>query len=204
MAEWRIDRSRLKEALGARSRLRAPCRVLKALFSDEGDTTNSDDSKVSTGWVLKKKGGAQPVFVHDRQDSENRKFNVESFRARPHYEWFVDAKDDATLKEFCTWVSKEVIRRVEAEPQPKRLTATAKEKVNAAIAKGKSVQDAMKAHAEWEIITPAAEAYKWPVKDPGKDDFVKVVKPDLKLVAKDKDVVEEKEGITDSEPPSED
>ncbi len=169
-SDWRIDRSSKAEGLVARTRLRSPYRILRVILSDEGDTDEDDGGSVTTGWFMKKKATGGLVFVHDRQDEANRKFNLENFRARPHYDWFVDAKDEASLKEFCTWLSKEIIRRVEGEPQPKRLTAAAKEKVNGAIAKGMNVQDAMKAHAAWELIAPAAEAFKWPMKDvPTKD-----------------------------------
>lgn len=166
VAEWRIERKGTKDALKAQSRLRAPYRVLRGIFGDDGDAAAE---AISTSWLVKKPGTEKLVLLHDKQDEANRKFSLDAFRARPQYDWYVDAKEESTLKEFCAWLSKEVIRRVEAEPQPKRLTATAKEKVNAAIAKGKSVQDAMKEHAEWEIIAPAAEAYKWPIKDKEKE-----------------------------------
>ena len=165
VTDWRIDRSSKADGLGAKTRLRGPYRVLRAIFSDEGDTDEDDGGSITTGWFMKKKGTTSLAFVHDKQDEANRKFNLENFRARPQYDWYVAAKDEATLKDFCGWVSKEIIRRVEAEPQPKRLTASAKEKVNDAIAKGMSVQDAMKKHAEWELIAPAAEAFRWPMKD---------------------------------------
>ena len=202
VSDWRIDRSGLKEKLTISTRLRAPYRNLRAIFSDEGDTRDTDGGKVTTGWLLRRKTGGL-AFVHDRQLEENRKFNLESFRARPHHDWYVDAKDDATLKEFCGWLSKEIIRRVEAEPQPKRLTQTAKEKVNDAIAKGMNVQDAMKAHAEWELIAPAAEAFMWPMKDPPKDIpfVVKVPKGAAKALAEpgEPTLGEEEEDLEDAE-----
>ncbi len=179
VSEWRIDRSSTAVGLTAKGRLRAPYRILRAIFSDEGDTDEDDAGSITTGWFAKKKPAGLLVFVHDRQDEANRKFNLENFRARPQYDWYVAAKDDAILKEFCGWLSKEVIRRVEGEPQPKRLTAAAKEKVNGAIAKGMNVQDAMKAHAEWELIAPAAEAFRWPVKDVAKDIVKEVVAKDI-------------------------
>ena len=166
VAEWRIDRKGTKEPLKATSRLRAPYRVLRAIFGDDGDATAQ---AISTSWLVKRPGTDKHVLLHDKQDEANRKFSLDAFRARPNYDWYVASKEEATIKEFCGWLSKEIIRRVEAEPQPKRLTATAKEKVNAAIAKGKSVQDAMKEHAEWEIIAPAAEAYRWPMKEKEKE-----------------------------------
>ena len=163
--EWRIDRGK-PEAMPARTRLRAPYRVLAGVFGSDGDAVYQaarEDARVSTAWMLKKKNGGAAVLVYDRQADDDRKFNLEAFRARPHYDWFVVGKDDATLKDFCTWLSREIIKRVEAEPQPRRLTARAKEKLNALVAEGKSVSEAMKLAAEWEVITPAAEAYKWPI-----------------------------------------
>ncbi len=204
VTDWRIDRSSKVDGLGTKTRLRGPYRVLRAIFSDEGDTTEDGAGSITTGWFMKRKGTSPAlVFVHDKQDEANRKFNLENFRARPQYDWYVVAKDEASLKDFCGWLSKEIIRRVEAEPQPKRLTAAAKEKVNTAIAKGMSVQDAMKKHAEWELIAPAAEAFKWPMKDPPKELVKEPPKEILKLVPKDAADKEDKEEDeeTDEEPP---
>ncbi len=163
VVEWRVERSGVPGALAAQTRLRAPYRILRAVFGDDGDFRGATGTKTSTSWFLKKRGSTTLVFLHDRQEADNRKFSLDAFRARQSYDWHVTGKDDACLKDFCTWLSREVIRRVEAEPQPKKLTARSKEKVNALIAQGKSVADAMKLAAEWEIIAPAAQAYKWPI-----------------------------------------
>jgi hypothetical protein len=169
--EWRVERGK-PETWAARTRLRAPYRVLRGVFGADGDAVHqaaAENARVTTVWMLRKKNGAVTVLVHDRQADEDRKFNLEAFRARPHYDWHVHAKDAAVLKDFCSWLSEEIIRRVEAEPQPRRLTASAKEKLNQLVAQGQSVADAMKAAAEWEIIAPAAQAYKWPIVGESKD-----------------------------------
>jgi hypothetical protein len=170
--EWRVERAgKVPDALKAKTRLRAPYRVLRGTFGNDGDFTKGidDTARVTTAWRLKKTGGTTVVHVYDKQSDDDRKFQLDNFRARQSYDWHVAAKDDAALKDFCSWLAKETIKRVEAEPQPKRLTAASKEKVNELVAQGKSVADAMKVAAEWEIILPAAEAYKWPIPMEGKD-----------------------------------
>jgi len=170
--EWRVERAgKQPDGLKTRTRLRAPYRVLRGIFGADGDIISGIDevARITTAWRLKKAGGTTVVHIYDKQGDDDRKFSLDNFRARPQYDWHVAAKDEAALKDFCSWLAKETIRRVEAEPQPRRLTAASKEKVNALVAKGQSVPDAMKVAAEWEIILPAAEAYKWPIAGDAKD-----------------------------------
>jgi hypothetical protein len=149
------------EVLKASDRVRAPFSVLEKLFGVPG----SPGEGVSTRWLLRRINTPDVVLcVHDVLP-DRPDFMLESFRRQAYYDWVVEGVSRQVVTDFCAWLSSEVIKIMGEKPPARRLTAAAREKMNALIRKGVPAGEALARVAEWELTPSTAEQFAWPVKD---------------------------------------
>ena len=88
---------------------------------------------------------------------------LEGFSRRPWYDWVVEADDERTMRRFCVWLSERVVRWVEARPPARVLEPDAKASLNALLASGVSLEDALRRAAKWAEVRPPRDCFAWPI-----------------------------------------
>jgi hypothetical protein len=138
-----------------RSQLRAPYGILAQLL---GPPSTDVPEKTSTIWSLRAHDDGQVVDLKDWQDEDDPP-NVNVFRSLPSYDWSVHAESDVVAKRFCEWLSARVIAKASAV---KTLSAEARVELNAMLAAGVPMGDAMK-RVKFASPADVAARFAWPI-----------------------------------------
>jgi len=83
----------------------ASYRALEILFGEP--TMETEDGKVSTGWIFTETKTGAPVTLYEYEETDLYDPSypcVNAFRSMPSYSWHVGAKEAATGKRFVKWL----------------------------------------------------------------------------------------------------
>jgi hypothetical protein len=152
-----VDLSASDDMLEPRTKLRAPYGILAQLLGAPGADV---PEKCSTIWSLRAHDDGEIVYVMDWQDEDDRTFKLSVFRALSSYDWDVWASSDAVAKRFCEWLSARVIAKAS---EARTLGPEARAALNALLAEGVPMNEAMKRVPLSSPKDAAAARFAWPI-----------------------------------------
>jgi hypothetical protein len=140
--------------------LRAPFSVLVALF---GAPADHPSDKVSTVWSLR--SVSEPhveLAIRDPydEDESNASQALAAAREGRWHDWTVAGPSERDLRRFCRWLSAEVATR--SREGARQATPASRARINALLAEGKTLEQALAAAADWEDVDPP-DLYAWPI-----------------------------------------
>ena len=140
------------------SSIRAPYLALRSILGGSGNT-RLDLGNYHHAWLMVATDCAQLTFlVHDLRGDGSPEAN----RSDSSCVWHVHGSSEAELREFCIWLSGQVIAYRSAQPQPKKLTVASLERINQLVQQGSSMSEAMAEAAAWEPVAETAD-FAWPL-----------------------------------------